>query len=72
MSQKLPVNEFKWEKILLMKNYADKDRDKVYIFEVDVKYPKDLPHFYSDLPLLLEGMTLLNDINSYATCMIKN
>ena len=43
MSQKLPVNDFKWinnvskinEKFI--KNY-DKDSDKGYIFEVDVNY----------------------------------
>ena len=45
MSQKLPVNGFKWLKNTLkiddkfIKNY-DEDSDKGYIFEVDVKYPR--------------------------------
>ena len=47
MSQKLHVNDFKWIKEVtqideeLIKNY-DEDRDKGYILEVDVKYPKNL------------------------------
>ena len=42
MSQKFPVDGFKWKKNMLkfnedfIKNY-DKDSDKGYIFEVDVK-----------------------------------
>ena len=51
MSQKSPVNEFKWVKdtlspvkklykfIKLIKNY-DEDSDKRYTFEVDVEYSK--------------------------------
>ena len=45
MSQKLPVNGFKWLKNTskvddkFIKNY-DEDSDKGYIFEVDVKYPR--------------------------------
>ena len=50
MSQKLPVNVFKWindvseidEKFI--KNY-DKDHDKGYILEADVKYPRKLRDF---------------------------
>ena len=47
MSQKLPVNGFKWIKNVteidkkFIKNY-DEDSDKGYIFEVDVKYPRRL------------------------------
>ena len=46
MSQKLPVNDFKWiedtSKIneQFIKNY-DENNDKGYILEVDVKYPKN-------------------------------
>ena len=55
MSQKLPVNDFKWinnvskinEKFI--KNY-DEDSDKGYIFEVDVNYPKRLHDLHHDLP----------------------
>ena len=36
-----------------MKNY-DKNSKKEYIFEVDVKYSKNLHGLYSDLPFLTE------------------
>ena len=63
MSQKLPVNDFKWinnvskinEKFI--KNY-DEDNDKGYIFEVDVKYPKKLHDLPSDFPFLPERMEI--------------
>ena len=57
MSQKLPVNGFKWIKNVteinekFIKNY-DEDSDKEYIFEVDVEYPKRLHDLHSDLPVL--------------------
>ena len=57
MSQKLPVNAFKWVKNTskidekFIKNY-DEDSDKGYIFEVDVKYPRRLHDLHSDLPFL--------------------
>ena len=47
MSQKLPVNGFKWVKKLskfnegFIKNY-DENSNKGYIFEVDAKYQKKL------------------------------
>ena len=47
MSQKLPVDGFKWKKDILkfneefIENY-DEDSDKGYILEVDVEYPKHL------------------------------
>ena len=53
MSQKLPVNDFKWiedtSKINeeFIKNY-DENNDKVYILEVDVKYPKRLHKLRSE------------------------
>ena len=53
MSQKLPVNDFKWiedtSKINeeFIKNY-DENNDKGYILEVDVKYPKRLHKLHND------------------------
>ena len=38
-------------------NY-DKDSDKGYILELDVKYPKNLHDLHSDLPFLPETMKL--------------
>ena len=57
MSQKLPVNNFKWVEDTLkineefIKNYNENNK-KGYIFEVDVKYPKILHDSHSDLPFL--------------------
>ena len=57
MFQKLLVNGFKWKKNVskfdeeFIKNY-DEDKNKGYIFEVDVEYPKDLHNLHSDLPFL--------------------
>ena len=59
MSQKLPVDGFKWIKKLsefnedFIKNY-DENNDKGYILEVDVEYPKNLFNLHSDLPFLPE------------------
>ena len=65
MSQKLPVDGFKWiekddiskfdEKFI--KNY-DENSDKGYILEVDVEYPKSLHKLHSDLPFLPERMKI--------------
>ena len=55
MSQKLPVNGFKWINNEIneefIKNY-DENNDKGYILEVDIKYPKKLHDLHSDLPFL--------------------
>ena len=57
MSQKLPVNNFKWveDKSKInqesTKNYNENNK-KAYILEVDVKYPKKLHDLHSDLPFL--------------------
>ena len=61
MSEPLLVNGFDWIEDLskidedFIKNY-DKDSDKGYILEVDVKYPKNLYDLYSNLPFLPEKM----------------
>ena len=61
MSQKLPVNGFKWVEDTsrineeFIKNYVE-DSDKRYILEVDKKYPKKLHDLPSDLPFLPKRM----------------
>ena len=61
MSQKLPVNGFKWVNNEInqefIKNY-DEHSDKGYILEVDVKYAKRLHHLHNDLPFLPERMKI--------------
>ena len=69
MSKKLPVNGFKWlhtsETSVLARNDVineefiksyDENDIKVYILEVDIKYPKRLYELHSDLPFLSERM----------------
>ena len=61
MSQKLPVDGFKWVKDVskinkdFIKNYNE-DSDKGYILEVNVEYPKNLHDLHSYLPFLPERM----------------
>ena len=63
MPEPLPVNGFDWMGDLskidedFIKNY-DKDSDKGYILEVDIKYPKNLRDLHSDLPFLPERMKI--------------
>ena len=63
MSQKLPVNDFKWREDTskineeFIKKY-DENNDKGYILEVDVKYPKKLHDIHSDLPFLPKRMKI--------------
>ena len=59
MSQKLPVNGFKWVKNLskfneiFIGNYDEKS-NKEYFLEADVDYPKTLFDLHKDLPFLPE------------------
>ena len=59
MSQKWPVNGFKWAKKLakfnedFIKNY-DENSNKGYFLEVDIDYPKELFSLHKDLPFLSE------------------
>ena len=59
MSQKLPVNGFKWVKKLsrfneiFIRNY-DQNSDKGYFLEVDVDFPKKLFDLHKDLQFLPE------------------
>ena len=63
MSQKLPVNGFKWIEDVteineeFIKNY-DENNDKGHILEVDLKYPKKLYDLHSDLPFLPKRMKI--------------
>ena len=68
MSQALPTHGFQWmkgpTKEKVMKILEDlnnsmnnpKDNKKGYIFEVDLKYPKDLWKTHNDYPLAPEKM----------------
>ena len=59
MSQKLPVNGFRWENDIsrfnddFIKNY-DENSDEGYILEVDIEYPEKLFNLHKDFPFLLE------------------
>ena len=76
MSQKLPVNGFKWVNDVteineeFIKSY-DENNDKGYIFEVDVKYPRKLHDLHSDLPFLPKRMKIDKCKNSFVIYVIK-
>ena len=65
MSQKLPVNGFKWENDLsrfnerFIKNYNE-NSDIGYFLEVDIDYPKELFNLHKDLPFLPERKKMIN------------
>ena len=75
MSQKLPVNGFKWindiseidEKFI--KNY-DEDNDEGCILKLDVKYPRKLHDLHSDLPFLSKRMKI--DKCKKLVCNLRN
>ena len=73
MSQKLPVNGFKWVNNEInkefIKNY-DKNSDKDYILEVDIKYPRKLHDLHSDLPFLPKRMKI--DKCKKLVCNLRN
>ena len=64
MSEKLPINGFKWVNDIfginekLVKSYDKKNSDKGYILEVDVDYPSKLHKLHSDMPFLPERMKI--------------
>ena len=64
MSQKLPVNGFKWvEKLsrfneIFIKNYNE-NSDIGYFLEVDIDYLKELFNLHKDLPFLPEWKKLV-------------
>ena len=63
MSQKLPLDGFKWKENIskfnedFTQNY-DEDSNKGYILEVDVEYLKNLHDLHIDLPFLPERMKI--------------
>ena len=63
MSQKLPVDGFKWIKKLskfnedFIKNY-DENSDKGYFLEADVEYQKNVYNLHSDLSFLPERLKI--------------
>ena len=75
MSQKLPVNGFKWIKHVTeidekFTNNYDEDSDKGYMFEVDVKYPRRLHDLHRDLPFLPKRMKI--DKCKKLVCNLRN
>ena len=75
MSQKLPVNGFKWINDVtgideeFIRNYNE-DSDKGYILEVDVKYPRKLHDLHNDLPFLPKRMKI--DKCKKLVCNLRN
>ena len=75
MSQKLPVNGFKWLEDTseineeFIKNY-DENNDKGYSLEADVKYPRKLHDIHSDLPFLPKIMKI--DKCKNLVCNLRN
>ena len=64
MSEKLPINGFKWVNDIsginkkFVKSYDKKNSDKGYILEVDVDYPSKLHKLHNDMPFLPEKMKI--------------
>ena len=74
MSQKLPVNNFKWiwdtsqfNKDFI-KNYNEESNEG-YFLEVDVQYPEKLHELHNDLSFLPERMKIEKSTNSLLICM---
>ena len=76
MSQKLPVDSFKWIKKLsefnedFIKNY-DENNDKGYILELDAEYLKNLFNLHSDLQFLPERKKIKNARSLFVTYITK-
>ena len=76
MSEKLPMNGFKWVSDIsginkkFVKSYDKKNSDKGYILEVDVDYPSKLYRLHSDMPFLPERMKI--DKTQKLVCNLHN
>ena len=58
MSQKLPVNDFKWvkqERLSKFNEGYDENGNIGHFFGVDINYPKELFNLHKDLPFLPEA-----------------
>ena len=70
MSQKLPVNGFKWIKNLsqfnenFIRNY-DENRDIGYFLKVDIDYPEKVLNLHKDLPFLPERKKVIKYKNLF-------
>ena len=59
MSQPLPIGRFKWVDIKPDEIHKlAKHKDKGYLLEVDISYPKELHNSYNDLPFMCEQMKI--------------
>ena len=76
MSEKLPINGFKWVNDIsginkkFVKSYDKKNSDKGCILEVDVGYPSKLHKLHSDMPVLPEKMKI--DKNQKLVCNLRD
>ena len=63
MSQKLPVNGFKWVEDIsefnedFVKSFND-ESDEGHFLEVDIQYPEKIHNLHNDLPFLLVRMKI--------------
>ena len=77
MSQKLPVNSFKWVEDLsefgegFKKSYYEKSQER-YFIEADIQYSKVLHELHNDLSFLPRGWKLEKLKNILATLHDKN
>ena len=59
MSQPLPRGKFKWVEVKPNEiRKLVKRKDKGYLLEVDVKYPKELHDSHNDFPFMCERMKI--------------
>ena len=59
MSQPLPTGGFKWTKVKPEEiSKLAKLKNKGYILEVDVKYPKELHDSHNDLPFMCKKLKI--------------
>ena len=68
MMKHLPIDNFKWLKLDTFTVESIKNIDLCsehgYLFEVDIKYPKELYKLHRDLPFLSESNKKTNPRNS--------